>query len=139
MIVAVLSLAVGLAVGSWFATRRAFSVFAPLLEGQALVSVHFKIEELVWHRTGKSAKALLFAEQQLDGAILALPQGREWTGLSREVRSALTTAKLYRQVFPFEQASAQAAAVLDQVGTESLDPATCSPAARYLLAQVPKG
>lgn len=134
IIAAVLGVVLGFCGGAFFGVHRLWAVIRPSIDSEFIANVNFAVEDLVWHRTGKHDRALAFMEQRLDGAISAIPRGRPLSELSTEERQALLVAKVYRSRFPFEAASSHALSTLAALPEEPLDPASCSPAVKFLLS-----
>lgn len=139
MVAALLGVVLGFVGGAFFGVHRLWGVIRPSLESDAVADVNFAIEDLVWHRTGKHDRALAFMESRLDGAILALPRGRDVTELSAEARRALNVARFYRSRFPAPESSALVADALAAIPDEPLDPSSCSPAVKFLLSEAGGG
>ena len=139
VVAVLLAAVVGFGAGAYLGVHRAVAVMRPMQQGHALADLNFTLEELVWHRSGEAGRALSFGEQRLEWAILDLSQGREESALPLDVRQALSAAKIYRTVFPFENASGQVRDLLDRLPAEGLDPKSCSPAVRYLLSRTTSG
>ena len=139
VLAALLGIVLGFVGGAFFGVHRLWAVLQPSLESEAVADVNFAIEDLVWHRTGNHDRALAFMESRLDGAILALPRGRDVTALPADARRALNVARFYRNRFPAPESSALVAAALAEIPDEPLDPSSCSPAVKFLLSEAGGG
>ena len=127
--------AAGFYAGGFFGAHRLWAITEPMMRLEVEASLNFGIDELLWLRTGNSAKALRRMEQRLDGSILGLARDRAPKELSREERQSLLLAKRYRSHFPFEEASPEAQAQLSAMADEPLDPKVLLTAARALLTE----
>jgi hypothetical protein len=135
ILAAIIGVVVGFGAGAFVGVQRLWAVLLPVHETETAANLDFTLEQLVWLRSGKEDRALSFMEQRLDAAVLGLAANREVSELPSPARQSLLAAKLYREVFPLESGSDATRAVLSQLPGEAVDPASCSPAVRYLLAR----
>lgn len=119
--------------GSVLGHRLTFRWMMESLVTQTRGNLAQRVETLARLRTGDLEGGITYLEESVDRAIVALQRGRPTSELSEGVRFSLMTAKVYREVYPPEDA---ASPVVEILSTFPLpDVQHCSPALQKLLDQ----
>jgi hypothetical protein len=129
--------------GTYFGASRMEKVLGEALSMEVSAGTQFRIDELLYLRSGRTERAIPLLEMQVDAALTNVTgnrraRGISWEDLSREERRALLLAKLYRQRYPPQKPDPYLQAAMEWIPDEKIDWGSCMPPTREAFGEKPK-